>query len=66
MMIILQCQSLFLTGLDEYLELMFYESSERVGKGSAICAASISFEVYAFLMWYTARGAREKEREKGL
>ncbi len=48
MMIILQHQSLFLTGLDEYLELVFCESSERVGARSAICVASVSFEVYAF------------------
>ncbi len=48
MMIILQRQSLFLTGLDEYLELVFCESSERVGARSAICVASVSFEVYAF------------------
>ncbi len=38
----------FLTGLDEYLELVFCESSERVGARSAICVASVSFEVYAF------------------
>lgn len=38
----------FLTGLDEYLDLLFCESSERVGARSAICVASVSFEVYAF------------------
>ncbi len=31
-----------------YLELVFCESSERVGARSAICVASVSFEVYAF------------------